>query len=176
MERWPERVRPRARSDRLAVKVLPDEVLVYDLIRHRAHALNRVAAAVWRQCDGTRTPTEIARATAAEGSPLVVEVVDYALAALDRAHLLEAPAGAGHRRPRASRRELLRQVGIAALLPVVASVAVPTAAAAASCLGEGAACEGLGPCCPGLACCLCEGQEPPAICQGPGEGCECLVQ
>ncbi len=41
-----KREAPRARTSGLVVKVLGDEVLVYDLARHRAHRLNHAAAAV----------------------------------------------------------------------------------------------------------------------------------
>ena len=53
--------RPRARTEGLVIKALPDEVLVHDLARHRTHCLNGPAAAVWRLCDGQRTPGKIAR-------------------------------------------------------------------------------------------------------------------
>src|SRR2546423_15689116 len=46
-----ERAAPRARDARLVIQELPDELLVYDLERHRAHSLNRTAALVWRHCD-----------------------------------------------------------------------------------------------------------------------------
>src|SRR5207248_2525045 len=42
--------RPSARQDRLVVQELSDEVLVYDLDRHRAHCLNRAASLPqWRR-------------------------------------------------------------------------------------------------------------------------------
>jgi len=47
---------PQARSEDLVIQDIGDEVLVYDLTRHKAHCLNRTAALVWRKCDGTRTP------------------------------------------------------------------------------------------------------------------------
>lgn len=80
--------RPLARTSGVVVKAVGDEVLVYDLSRHRAHSLNGVAAAVWRACDGTRDATGIAAGVRAAGGPAIDEpVVQYALAALQRAHL-----------------------------------------------------------------------------------------
>ena len=38
--------RPAARIRGVVVKAVGDEVLVYDLARHRAHSLNRLAAAI----------------------------------------------------------------------------------------------------------------------------------
>ena len=52
---------PRRRQDRLVVRELGDELLVYDLDRHRACCLNASAALVWRHCDGHTPVTEIAK-------------------------------------------------------------------------------------------------------------------
>lgn len=46
--------RPAARTRDVVVRTVGDEVLVYDLARHRAHSLNPVATAVWRAWDGAR--------------------------------------------------------------------------------------------------------------------------
>jgi hypothetical protein len=63
---WPTR-----RTSGLVVKTVRDEVLVYDLDRHRAHSLNPVAAAVWRSCDGARDLPALAAAARAElGAPV----------------------------------------------------------------------------------------------------------
>ena len=42
----------RKREGHLVIDELPDEVLVYDLDRHKAHCLNQTAALVWQHCDG----------------------------------------------------------------------------------------------------------------------------
>jgi hypothetical protein len=121
--------RPVARRREVVVKVVGDEVLVYDLERHRAHSLNRMAAAVWRACDGTRGTREIAAELQRIGQPQTEEAVQYALAELSRARLLAAPTSAR----RLTRRELMRRVGAtAAALPVVTSIMVPRAADAQS--------------------------------------------
>ena len=52
---------PRARQEKLLVHELTDEVLVYDLKRHKAHSLNKTAALVWQRCDGKSGVTEITR-------------------------------------------------------------------------------------------------------------------
>src|SRR6266849_5376674 len=51
---------PKARKDKLIIKELDDETLVYDLDRDKAHCLNTTAARVWKHCDGTTTVGEIA--------------------------------------------------------------------------------------------------------------------
>ena len=50
-----DRQLPLARRERLLVEELPDEVLVYDLDREKAHCLNRTAALIWNHCDGRTT-------------------------------------------------------------------------------------------------------------------------
>jgi hypothetical protein len=123
--------RPLARTRDLVLRTVGDEVLVYDLTRHRAHSLNRVAAAVWRRCDGTRDAAAIgAEVRAADGTPVTVEAVRYALAELGRARLLMGPGG----EVGVTRRELVRRLGTAAAvaLPVVTSIVAPTAAQAQS--------------------------------------------
>src|SRR5262245_28805305 len=101
----------RARREGLVVQELPDEVLVYDLKRHKAHYLNKSAAFIWNQCDGQRTAAEIAAQLQQEtGAAVNEEVVWYALGKLGQAHLLEkrisSPIDNG-----LSRRRLLRQLG-----------------------------------------------------------------
>ena len=52
--------RPRSRTEGLVMRQVGEELLVYDLERHRAHCLNRAAAIVWGECNGVRTIEEIA--------------------------------------------------------------------------------------------------------------------
>jgi hypothetical protein len=130
-------MKPERRRDGLVVKELPEEVLVYDLERHRAHCLNPAAAAVFKSCDGERTVGEIARILRREtGAPADEAWVHLALDRLEKAHLLEersAPsAGRG-----VSRRDVLKKagVGLAAALPLVTSIVAPTPVeAAATCV------------------------------------------
>ena len=141
---------PLARRDGLVVKTVGDEVLVYDLERARAHSLDALAAAIWRQCDGHRPVAALAAAVRAEtGVPVTAAAVEYGLAALGRARLL-----AGERPvPGPTRRQVLARIGTAAAIPLVLSITAPTAAQAQSltCNGVGAACTALH-CCPGLFC------------------------
>jgi hypothetical protein len=123
--------RPRARKTGLLIEAVDDEVLVYDTERHRAHALNRSAADIWRWCDGGATPAEIAaRLSDARGVPVGEEFVRLGLEQLHEFHLLEPwPAGS----PRPSRRELIRAGGLVGLaLPVITSIVAPIAAEAQS--------------------------------------------
>jgi hypothetical protein len=122
---------PRAREEELLVHELLDEVLVYDLNRHRAHSLNRTAALIWRHCDGKTTTAEMAALVQRElNLPVDEDLVWQALRRLGRANLLQErfalPAHAGH----CSRREVMRKLGMAGGLAIVTSILVPTAAQA----------------------------------------------
>jgi hypothetical protein len=122
--------RPVARTRGLVVKAVGDEVLVYDLERHRAHGLNRVAAALWRACDGTRPEVGLAtHLREAEGIPVTPELVRYGLGELARARLVSGQREAAG----LTRRELIRRLGTAAVaVPVVTSIVAPTPAQAQS--------------------------------------------
>ena len=158
---------PRARQDELIVERLPDETLVYDLKRHKAHCLNRASALVWRRCDGRTAVAEMAVLLERELKiPADEAVVWMALDRLGSAHLLKEQVSLPADRARYSRREVLRTLrrvaGISFLLPVIESIASPLAAAQASGCVDVITCEQvltLGQC-----------NEIP-ICGQPGECC-----
>lgn len=124
---------PRARTQGLIVKELPDETLVYDLERDLAHCLNSTAAFVWKNCDGQKTVSEI------EGSlPTSLSnrgnshLVWLALDQLEEFRLLEQSVPI--RVKGISRRHLIRTAGFAAAaIPLITSIIVPHAAQAQSC-------------------------------------------
>jgi Coenzyme PQQ synthesis protein D (PqqD) len=150
MERIAAAPLPRKREQQLVIDELPDEVLVYDLDRHKAHCLNHTAALVWQHCDGRSTPSQIARRlTKKLRAPFNEDLVWLALRQLERLHLLEQsislpPAFLG-----VSRRQMVRNLGLAAAVavPVVTSIVAPTAAEASTCLPAGATCSGTIMCC-----------------------------
>ncbi len=123
--------RPTAREHDLITQELPDELLVYDLGRHKAHSLSGVAATIWRACDGESTPAEILRRARAQSPGLDEALVRLTLARLWKAGLLVGDRPVAPSLP--TRRELLRRAAVLGGLSVL-SVAVPTAALAASCL------------------------------------------
>jgi hypothetical protein len=167
---------PEARREALAVRKVGGETLVYDLLRHRAHCLEEVVAAVWRHSDGERAVAEIARRAAADaGRPVGADEVAVALVRLQRAHLLES--GFVARMP--SRREWLKKAAGLSGLAIV-SIAAPTPVEAATCIPL-ATCEGpagasasgctTNVCCPG------PGVNAGARCCRQGSGpCQCRVQ
>lgn len=126
-------MKPAARTD-LALRDVADEAVVYDFRRHKAHCLNATALAVFRVCDGTRTPAQIAKELSKQlGADVDEEMVWMALAKLDEEQLLaERLEGA----PDFDRRRLLRKMaltaGLSIALPAVWSILAPTPAYAAS--------------------------------------------
>lgn len=159
----------RARDHRLVVHELEDELLVYDLDRHKAHCLNRTAAIVWRNCDGQTTVAELAtRLEKALKVPVDEAVVWLALSRLGRAGLLRERVTPAAGAPVPSRREVMRKFahlgGVSVLLPLVTSIVAPTAAQAATCIDQ-MACEAINdPLCPGT-----------PICMDPGQCCKAFV-
>jgi hypothetical protein len=138
-------LRPRARSEEVVVTEFEGEILVYDLLRHRAHDLNPTAALIWQHCDGRMTVRELAALRLDAGqAPLGEAVVWLSLRQLADAQLLDGATPLPADAPHYSRQQLLR-AGLVAL-PVVGSVLIPTAAAHASPLG------GCGPTCPPQQC------------------------
>ncbi len=149
---------PKMRAHDLVIDDLPDEVLVYDLERHQAHCLNRSAALVWRACDGKSSSTEIAhRLTNELDSPFSEDLVLIALNQLEKLNLLEREASTPAHFAVLSRRQMIRNLGLAAAIavPVVTSIVAPTAVQAATCIPSG------NPCNPGRLCCS------PLGCNGP---------
>ena len=124
---------PKSRQDGVIVRELPEEVLIYDLQRDKAHCLNKTAGFVWHHCDGRTRVATVARLLAAkERTPVDESVILLALDQLAERHLLVDPlprqSGA-----KVSRRNLVLKYAPAALaLPVILSITAPTAAQAAT--------------------------------------------
>jgi hypothetical protein len=53
---------PKAKAERLIVREIDSETLVYDRGRDAACCLNEFAASIWRECDGETSVAEIASA------------------------------------------------------------------------------------------------------------------
>jgi len=122
---------PKARRDKLTVRQLPDETLVYDHVAAKAHCLNQTASLVWKHCDGQTTIAELAVMLQRElGVTANEALVHLALEKLARRRLLETIPGEPAAL-RQSRRQLLRKLALAAL-PVIMTMTAPTAAQAAS--------------------------------------------
>lgn len=130
---------PLRRVEGLVVTELHDEVLVYDLERHRAHCLNTTAALVFRKCDGRTSVRQMADALTAGSARTREATVWLALQKLEKSRLLAAPIPAAESGVGLSRREVLRRAAVLSglLLPAITSVVAPTPAeAAATCVSS----------------------------------------
>ncbi len=152
---------PRAKTERLIVREIDGETLVYDRGRDAASCLNEFAARVWRECDGE---TSVAAIAAALGEDKYA--VWLALHQLTKAQLLtEAIVFPPDMSGAKSRREIGARLGLGTAA-VVASIVAPMAAQAASGCGmlgsrctpveipavRGNCCAGLGLLCIGFRC------------------------
>jgi len=144
---------PRARREGLLVQELPDELLVYDLVRQKAHCLNQTAALIWNRCDGKTSVEQLVRILEKESKgPVDHAVVWMAFDQLSKAHLLKGRTRTWPGPSRISRRELIRRAGAAAAitLPLVSSIVAPDAVQAATCLPSGQSCTTSSQCCSGV--------------------------
>lgn len=128
-------MKPVARTNQLKIESLPDETVVVDLDRNKAHCLNKTASAVWGYCDGKTTPAEMAARLHSEfGLPARESLARNAIQQLAKANLLEAGSLGEPPLKLPTRREMSRDLSIRAalLVPLITSIAVPTAALAQS--------------------------------------------
>jgi hypothetical protein len=125
---------PKARKEKLIIKELEGETLVYDLETDKAHCLNLSAARVWQYCDGNRSVAEIRELVSQNiDSRVTNEVVLLALDQLQKFALLENADQSAFQLAGMNRRELVRRIGMGALaLPLIVSLAAPPASAQAS--------------------------------------------
>jgi hypothetical protein len=159
-------MKPAIRKEGLIVRRIGDELLVYDRQSHDAHCLDAGAAAVFGACNGKRSVRELTALLRRElGRPVDQEWVRLALAQLERSRLLEEPLQG----PVPMRRDVLRRVGQAALLPVVVSIVSPTPLmAATACTKNTPGClKNNNPCSRSAQCCSCC-CNPDGVCRGQG--------
>ena len=146
---------PEARSEGLLIEKLADEVLVYDLDRHKAHCLNRTAALVWDCCDGKSTVAQMAARVEDETNlPVGQDLVWLALDQLSKTGLLVEPLYRQKASSGISRRQVVRRIGLTAAvaLPLITSILAPRAVDAVTCVHTGGACTTSAQCCNGCTC------------------------
>jgi hypothetical protein len=137
-------------------KLMPEarrEGLVYDLKRNKAHCLNSTAALVWEYCDGKTSVTGIARAIEGRtNGPVEEDLVWLGVEQLSKSDLLRERATPPKEASGLSRREVMKRIGLAAVvaLPAVTSIIAPSAAQAANCLPSTSPCTSSAECCSGL--------------------------
>lgn len=161
---------PVKRSTDVVTQEVDKEVLIYDLGNHNAYCLNETSALIYQMCDGDLSVSDITKKLSVQlRQPVSEDLVWLALDQLEKDHLLEPGHEIGSRFDGPSRRDVIRQIGLASViaLPLISSVVAPPAANAAS----GAVCT--------AAPCTCAGTNPVASCApAPGvcqAGCNCKI-
>ena len=127
-----ETIVPQPRRDGIEISELHDELILYDTVERRAHALNRTVAAVWQACDGALSVPELRlRVEQRLGVPLGEEVIWLALRQLEQAKLVTGLEGRG---PRLTRQQVIKAgvLGGVVLLPAITSLRPQVARAAVS--------------------------------------------
>ena len=138
---------PKAKTERLIVREIDGETLIYDRSRAAASCLNEFAARVWRACDGETSVAEIAAELGEDE-----RAVWLALHQLTKAQLLtEAIALPADMSAAKSRREVGARLGLGAAA-FVTSIVAPLPAQAASCTNPFPCSVVFQNCCPGFLC------------------------
>jgi Coenzyme PQQ synthesis protein D (PqqD) len=122
---------PTARKEDILAHDVGNEVVIYDLKDDKAYCLNRVAAKVWKHCDGQTPISKLAGLLDEFGVPAEPVGVLSVLEQLTEYNLLDSN---GPKPKKVSRRDVLARLGVAAAV-VLVSVSVinaPTASQAAS--------------------------------------------
>ncbi|NET24093.1 PqqD family protein [Okeania sp. SIO1I7] len=135
---------PVARSEKLLIQSVGNEVIVYDEVNNSSHCLNPMAARVWELCDGQHSVKDIAQLLEKELDVSQTEDVDMrglvwlTLEELERYQLikeyLKQPTGIAS----VSRRKVIKTgvlVGgfaVGSMFPVVKSIVAPAPVMAAS--------------------------------------------
>src|SRR5437762_990009 len=101
---------PLARREGLRLEELSDELMVYDVDRHKAHCLSPIAAMVWRDCDGRKTVEEISAGLQRNGVKADEEMVWTVLHRLGKRDLLQEKFALPEDAIRSSRRDLMRKI------------------------------------------------------------------
>ena len=122
-------MKPVARKSGIFAENLPEEVVLYDKTLDRVHCLNKTAATVWENSDGSKTVDDLMRVVEAKcGGSADRELVLQALEELEVAGLMEAGGRMESYARLPSRREAVGKMVMAGTAFVATIVAAaPTA-------------------------------------------------
>lgn len=143
-------VKPLARKNDIVVQEFESELLVYDLKKNKAFALNETSSLIWQLCDGTKTINEISVQTSVILKNFVSE--DFVWVAIEnfkKEKLIVSEANYKTPFEGLSRREIIRKIGLTsmAVLPLISAISSPLAIHAQSGCTTGASGRALGcPC------------------------------
>lgn len=135
---------PIARTKKLLIQDLGEEVVVYDQERDAIYCLNSLAARVWYYCDGQNTIEDIAEILTEELEIPVGEQVDSigmilrSLEELESFHLIEEYISKPIAKSGISRRRMMKKTALVSgfamgtLFPTIKSIVAPLPAMAGS--------------------------------------------
>lgn len=126
-------MKPLARPEQFIIEEVGNDVIVYDRVTKKAHSLNPSVAWIWRQCDGKTDIDQLSERF--ERQFQTTDGSDFVLAGLEQLKTAGLVETAGESfspeiGPMISRRSALATGS--ALFPLIATVLIPTAAAAKS--------------------------------------------
>jgi hypothetical protein len=124
---------PIARTEKIVIQELENEVLIYDLNLDKAYCLNETSATIWQLCDGSKTVPEISQAVSKKfGATASDDMVWLALEQLKKDQLISNEFQSTF--SGLSRRAAIRKMGLASAiaLPTIISIIAPTSACAAT--------------------------------------------
>jgi GAF domain-containing protein len=117
-------MKPLARKSGIFAENLPEEVVLYDKTHDKVHCLNKTAAAVWENSDGSKTVDELTQVVEAKsGVPADRELVLQAVEELDEAGLMEVGSAVVAATGLPSRREAVGKMVMAGSALVATIVA-----------------------------------------------------
>ena len=128
-------LKPQARSARMVIQEVREEVLVYDLETNKAVCLNETSAVIWSLCDGQKTVVQIADEVSKKLKCAVnKDLVWLALEQLKKEQLLQNDDDFGSRFEGLTRREVVRNIAMTSMvaLPIVSAIVAPQASFAQS--------------------------------------------
>jgi len=122
-------MKPLARKSDIFVENLPKEVVLYDKTNNKVHCLNKIAAAIWENCDGTRTVDDLVHALESKfGTSADSNLVLQALEELKKANLMKAGTVAVPDAALTSRRDAMGKMALAGSALVATIIAAPPSA------------------------------------------------
>jgi hypothetical protein len=134
-------IKPLGRKSDIVIQEYGSEILIYDLLIHKAFSLNETSALIWQACDGTKTIGEISSQISRRlDSQVSEDFVWLALEQLKKENLIENQSEVSLPFEGLSRRDVIRRVGLASLvaLPIISSLVAPMAVNAQSSTCAGA--------------------------------------
>jgi hypothetical protein len=141
--------RPKTRNENIVVQAIENEILIYDLKTNKAYCLNETSALIYQLCDGKNSVADISLKLSQKlNQPITEDVIWLALDSFKKDNLLEEGEQFAINFNGLTRRQVVKKVGLSSLLvlPVIASVVAPAAAATASLAPLFASCTNPGQC------------------------------